>query len=174
MFRTFKTYHSPLFLAAFLTIFSFCKNNDSGVQTIKGSSDPNDMIQLPMLPDGTVDTTKVAKMEFEAPLFEFDTVTEGAIVTQSFKFKNTGTVPLIISDAKSSCGCTVPEWPTDAIEPGGTGEITAKFNTTHKMGGQNKAVRIFANIYPGPAVVTLKGYVMTKEEETIKKQRAKH
>ena len=148
---------------AFLTVFSFCKNNDSGVKTSKGSNDPNSSVNLPMNPDGTVDTTKVAKMEFEQPIFEFDTVKEGTIVTHAFKFKNTGAVPLIISDAKSSCGCTVPEWPTEAVEPGGTGEITAKFNTTHKMGGQNKVVRVSANIYPGPATVALKGFVLSKE-----------
>lgn len=153
-----------VFTLAFLLLFSFCKN-DSGVKTSKGSNDPNSMVTLPMNADGSVDTNRVAKMVFEQPIFEFDTVKEGEIVTHSFKFKNTGPVPLLISDAKSSCGCTVPEWPTEAIEPGGTGEITAKFNTTHKMGGQNKAVRIFANIYPGPAVVNIKGFVLSKDGE---------
>ncbi len=169
MLNSLKIKHLPILLAAFLTAFSFCKNKSEGVQTTKGNPDPNNVVNLPMLADGTVDTTRVAKMYFEQPIFEFDTVKEGAVVTHSFKFKNTGPVPLIISDAKSSCGCTIPEWPTHAIEPGESGEITAKFNTAHKSGGQNKAVRIFANIYPGPAIVSLKGFVVGKPVEAAEK-----
>jgi hypothetical protein len=156
-----------------LLVFSFCKNKNNGIQTTKGNGDPNNTVELPLLADGSVDTNKVAKMFFDQPLFEFDTVVEGEIITHSFKFKNTGPVALLISDAKSSCGCTIPEWPEGAVEPGQSGEITAKFNTTHKNGSQNKAVRVYANVYPGPAMVTLKGYVRSKEEETIRQQRLK-
>lgn len=141
---------------------SACKNGD-GPQEVR-TPDPNDLIRLPMNADGSVDTTKVAKMWFEQPDFNFDTIHENDIVTHDFKFKNIGPVPLIIAEAKSSCGCTVPEWPKEPVPPGGEGVITAKFNSAHKIRDQHKGIRIFANTYPSPVQVDLRGYVIPKPE----------
>jgi len=51
------------------------------------------------------------KIEFEESEFDFGTIEQGTAVEHIFKFKNTGEAPLVIVDAKSSCGCTVPEKP---------------------------------------------------------------
>lgn len=61
-----------------------------------------------------------------------------------FKFKNTGTEPLMITNAQGSCGCTVPEWPKEPIKPGGTGEIKIKYDINRK-GAINKSVTVTTN-----------------------------
>ena len=57
-------------------------------------------------------------MTFEEVAYNFGTVKEGDIVNHTFDFVNTGNVPLLITNAKSTCGCTVPDWPKEAIAPG--------------------------------------------------------
>jgi Protein of unknown function (DUF1573) len=109
------------------------------------------------------DTVNVAKIEFETTEYNFGEVKEGAVVKHSFKFKNTGRVPLLISNAQASCGCTVPEWPKEAIPVGGSSEITAKFNTEGKQNQQTKNITITANTYPGTSQVSVTGFVKPKK-----------
>lgn len=61
-----------------------------------------------------------------------------------FKFKNTGTEPLMITNAQGSCGCTVPEWPKEPIKPGAIGEIKIKYDINRK-GAINKSVTVTTN-----------------------------
>ena len=93
---------------------------------------------------------------------------DGDKVTHVFKFKNTGNEPLIISNAKGSCGCTVPEWPKDAIAPGKSGEIKVVFDSKGKgaVGGKedSKRVTITANTDPVETYLTIKGKIDKKEE----------
>ncbi|HEX8659156.1 MAG TPA: DUF1573 domain-containing protein, partial [Hymenobacter sp.] len=77
---------------------------------------------------------------FEESKYDFGSVVQGGTVDHVFKFKNTGTAPLIISNIGVSCGCTTPEWTKDPVLPGKTGSITAHFNSTGKMGMQNKVL----------------------------------
>ena len=97
---------------------------------------------------------------FRAKDYDFGRVPEGEIVTHSFSFTNTGTVPLLISNASASCGCTVPTWPRGAIAPGDTGSIYVEFNTKNKNGDQNKNVTIASNANPSISIVSLKGFVL--------------
>jgi hypothetical protein len=159
------------FFMVFAIAFSACKNDQKGMSKPSASSDPNSEIEIPLLPDGTPDTMKLAKILFEEPTFQFDTIVQGDVVKHSFKFKNVGHVPLIIKDAKSSCGCTVPEFSKEPVAVGESGEIIAKFNTANRQGQQGKIVQVFANIPYGPAKVTIKGYVMSKDEKTIADQK---
>lgn len=118
------------------------------------------------------DTINVAKMEFEVESFDFGTVNEGEKVEYIYKFQNVGKVPLTISQARSTCGCTVPVWPTEPIGVGESGEIKVVFNTAGKKGNQEKPVNITANTYPLVTSVKLKGQVAHKEKEakTVAKQ----
>ncbi|OAV45492.1 DUF1573 domain-containing protein [Lewinella sp. 4G2] len=95
----------------------------------------------------------------DAGTFDFGTVTEGEIVTHTFPFKNTGSEPLIVSDAKGSCGCTVPSKPTAPIAPGETGEITVQFNSKNKQGPRNQKVTVTANTNPAQTFIYLTGTV---------------
>jgi hypothetical protein len=83
---------------------------------------------------------------FEKKSHDFGDIYQGDKVEQTFKFTNTGTEPLIITNVSVTCGCTVPKgWPRDPIAPGQKGEITIAFNSAGKMGRQNKVVTVVSN-----------------------------
>ncbi len=115
------------------------------------------------------------EMTFESREFEFGTITQGEKVNAVFKFKNTGKSDLIITRAKASCGCTVPDWPKDkAIKPGETGEITAVFDSKTKRNKQNKSITLSTNTLKGREVIYIKGFVtpnpeLDKKREAIRK-----
>ena len=96
---------------------------------------------------------------FEEVKYDFGSVAQGGTVDHTFKFKNTGTAPLVISDIGVSCGCTTPEWTKAPVLPGKTGTIAAHFNSTGKMGMQNKVLTITSNATAGNTTVSLVGEV---------------
>ena len=75
----------------------------------------------------------------------------------TFVFTNTGTEPLVISNAKGSCGCTVPKWPQEPIAPGETGEISVEYKPAGQSGVQTKFVTITANTNPATTQLTITG-----------------
>jgi hypothetical protein len=81
------------------------------------------------------------------------------VVEHTFAFTNTGKKPLLISNARSTCGCTVPDWPKEPIMPGKSGVIQVRFNTENKAKEQVKPVTITANTYPATNKVYLQGFV---------------
>lgn len=105
--------------------------------------------------------TKVAgpNIQFEESKYDFGAVKQGDVVEHTFKFKNTGTAPLVISNIGVTCGCTTPDWTRNPVMPGKTGTVTAKFNTAGKMGMQNKVLTIESNSAAGNAMVALVGEV---------------
>jgi hypothetical protein len=148
-------------LATALLLSAGCKNDGAeSVQEIRSGDGPNSsLIRNPATADLPLDTTKLARITYEDATFDFGEVNEGAVVEHTFKFKNTGNVPLSILNARSSCGCTVPEWPKEQIPPGGSGAITAKFNTEGKLNEQKKWIYVTGNTYPNETKVLLKGNV---------------
>lgn len=77
---------------------------------------------------------------------EFGDITQGEKIEHTFKFTNTGTAALVITNVEVTCGCTVPRgWPRDPIMPGEKGEITVAFNSAGKIGRQNKVVTVTSN-----------------------------
>ncbi|MFN0729142.1 DUF1573 domain-containing protein [Polaribacter gochangensis] len=96
--------------------------------------------------------------------YDFGTVTDGDVVQTTFVITNTGKSPLIITDAKTTCGCTVPTWPKDKpIAPGESTEIEVVFNTAGKGGGrQVKDVTLFTNTAVGREILKIKGIVNRK------------
>ena len=72
---------------------------------------------------GSLAQEKVAKIEFKTDVIDYGTIEKGSDGVRVFEFTNTGNAPLIISDVKSTCGCTVPKKPEGPIMPGETGEI---------------------------------------------------
>jgi hypothetical protein len=91
--------------------------------------------------------------------FDFGQVKAGTKVTHEFEFKNNGTSPLIISDAKASCGCTVPDYPKAPIAPGETGKIKVVFDSSGRTGTQHKVVTVTSNAIPPLTEVYLTGEV---------------
>lgn len=95
--------------------------------------------------------------------FDFGTITEGEKVEYNYRFKNTGTNPLIIFTTSASCGCTVPEKPEKPIMPGETGVIKVVFNSAGKKDHQSKDINVDANVNPEFPVLKLTGTVKGKE-----------
>ncbi|MEI9956761.1 MAG: DUF1573 domain-containing protein [Ferruginibacter sp.] len=102
-------------------------------------------------------------------IYNFGTITDGEKVEFSYRFKNTGTNPLVIIDAHASCGCTVPEKPENAIMPGETGFLKVVFNSSGKSNGSGtpahteKEINVSSNANPSFPVLKLIGEVRTKE-----------
>ena len=111
-----------------------------------------------------VDTPSDAKMVFEATEWNFGEITQGESVEYAFEFTNTGSEPLIITNAKGSCGCTVPVWPREPLAPGESGVVDVKFNSKGKKGKQNKKVTLTTNMVPSQMVLKVTGLVNLKEE----------
>ena len=102
-------------------------------------------------------------MTFEEESYDFGTVDEGTIVEHEFTFKNTGKAPLIVVDAKSTCGCTVPTWSKKPIAPGESGTMLVKFNTNGKPDAQTKPITITANTESGMESIKVTGMVTPKD-----------
>lgn len=115
--------------------------------------------------DSDVDKDKLPHFEFVEEVKEFGTITQGEVVSTSFRFKNVGQSDLIISSAQGSCGCTVPEWPKEPIKPGAEGVINVTFNSNGKHGMQNKTVTLVANTIPNTKVIAIKGEVLAPETD---------
>ncbi|MFZ7115477.1 MAG: DUF1573 domain-containing protein [Bacteroidota bacterium] len=99
-----------------------------------------------------------AEIAFESEVHDYGTIKQGADGTCEFKFKNTGKEPLIISNAKGSCGCTVPTYPKEPIMKGQTGIIKVHYDTK-RVGAFTKTVTINSNAKSDTKIITIKGVV---------------
>ena len=123
-------------------------------------------------------TQEEIKKDFTGPVFEFENevIDYGDIAVNSdgnrvFKFKNIGKSPLIISNVKGSCGCTVPTKPEEPIMPGETGEIKVKY-ATNRVGPFSKTVTITSNAYEPTVVLKIKGRVLENETDDLQKKKS--
>jgi hypothetical protein len=103
-------------------------------------------------------------MKFKNTEYDFGTLNEGDVVETTFKFKNTGKSELIITGAKSSCGCTIPQWPKEPVMPGKEAEIKVKFNTRGKHEKQQKQITLTTNTSKGKEVLYIKAFVNPMEK----------
>ena len=114
-------------------------------------------------PAVTATNSDISEMTFESMEYNFGSVNAGDVVDHTFKFKNTGNFPLIISKANATCGCTVPDWPKTPIAPGETGEIKVKFNSKGRSNLQTKYVNITANTKPEVTRLKITGNVIAAQ-----------
>jgi len=101
---------------------------------------------------------KAAKIEFKTETVDYGVIEKGSDGVRVFEFTNTGTAPLIISKVSSSCGCTIPKKPEEAILPGKTGEIQVKYDTK-RVGPIRKAITVISNADTPTKVLKIKGEV---------------
>jgi hypothetical protein len=99
------------------------------------------------------------EITFEQEVHDFGTITQGERVSTEFAFTNTGTSNLIISDARGSCGCTVPDWPREPVAPGKKGVIRINFDSEGKSGLQEKTVTIVTNCEPATRIIRIKANI---------------
>ena len=111
----------------------------------------------------TVDPATLTKVEWlDGMDKDFGKIEEGKTLEVSFRFKNVGDKPLVISNVSASCGCTVPETPKKPYAPGETGVIKASFNSAGKSGAQAKQVNVFANLEPAMTTLNFRVEVKAK------------
>lgn len=97
---------------------------------------------------------------FTESVYDFKEIYQGDKVEHIFEFENTGNKPLIISNVQTTCGCTVPAWPKEAIAPGAKEQIKVVFNSRGKMSKQNKVITIISNASNNPERIRLTGTVL--------------
>ena len=96
-------------------------------------------------------------------VFDAGDVIKGELIHAKFKITNTGKYPLVISEVKGSCSCTIASKPTEPIQPGKSKIISATVKTEKKKAGKlTQAVRIVANTEPSITVVRIKANVIVK------------
>ncbi|MGA0256729.1 MAG: DUF1573 domain-containing protein [Saprospiraceae bacterium] len=103
-------------------------------------------------------------MQFETKTVDYGTIEQHSDPLRVIKFTNVGKEPLIIKNARGSCGCTVPKWPKEPIMPGETSTIEVRY-ATNRLGAINKNIKITTNEGPDPHVISVLGNVLKKEEE---------
>jgi hypothetical protein len=104
------------------------------------------------------------EISFETEVHDFGTIDYASDGTYAFKFTNTGNEPLKITDAKGSCGCTVPKWSKEEVAKGQSGSINVSYDTK-RQGPFTKTVTVMSNAGKNPTkVLTIKGVVKTQEQ----------
>ena len=135
--------------------FTSCKSKSESNGQVS-----TDLVNNPTSASGTDNSDNVPIMTLEADNHDFGKVTEGEKISYSFKFSNTGKTDLVISDAKGSCGCTVPTWSKEPIAPGASGVMDVTFDSRGKSGMQHKTVTLITNAIPNTKVLSIMGEVV--------------
>lgn len=99
-----------------------------------------------------------AEISFDTELHDYGTIKQGAEGTYEFKFTNTGNEALVISNAKGSCGCTVPTYPKEPIKKGQSSVIKVHYDT-NRIGAFSKTVTITSNAKTASKIISIKGNV---------------
>ena len=103
---------------------------------------------------------------FEKIVHDYGTVEKGGNGECEFVFKNTGKADLVLTNVRSSCGCTVPEWTKEPIRPGKKGVIKVKYNT-QRVGQINKSVTVESNAVNNKIILNIKGTVVNPPTEAV-------
>ena len=147
-----------ILLLVFLVLFS-C-NSSSDEKTIT-----TDLVNSPLTANSNAKKVLTPNIKMLETSYNFGEIQQGESVTHDFILKNTGNADLIISAAKGSCGCTVPEWPKTPIAKGEVAVIKVTFNSAGKSGKQNKTVTLVTNAIPNTKVLTINGNVIVPQNK---------
>jgi hypothetical protein len=135
-------------------------NSSSDEKTIT-----TDLVNSPLTANSNAEKVLTPNIEMLETSYNFGEIQQGESVTHDFILKNTGDADLIISAAKGSCGCTVPEWPKTPIAKGEEATIKVTFNSAGKSGKQNKTVTLVTNAIPNTKVITINGNVIVPQNK---------
>lgn len=143
-----KTITSVLVIALALTS---CK--DKAVESIETTNETS------VVTEAQTPSAQLPVMTFDKTTHDFGTIKEGEAQQTVFTFTNTGSAPLIITNATSSCGCTVPDYPKNTpIAPGDSGQLTVNFNGTG-MNKVTKTIRVEANTASGFENIKIEAFI---------------
>ena len=146
-----------LFIALLAVIVSLqsCKTKQDNKEITTAN------VYNPITTDGEYETGTLPKFEFEKLTHDFGEIIEGEKVSYTFKYKNIGGSDLVLRSAKGSCGCTVPQWSREPLEPGEEAEIEIIFSSSGRKGNQRKTVVLLANTQPNKEVLTITGEIIS-------------
>jgi hypothetical protein len=122
-----------------------------------------------VLVSGIVTANAQAKFKFVTETIDYGTVAKGSDGVRVFEFTNVGDEPLVISDVKSTCGCTVPEKPEGPIGPGEKGQIKVKYDTKNKVGPIRKNITVYSNADEPVKLLKIKGEVLKDGQSVLEK-----
>ena len=122
------------FLLLVSIIFLVCRDADQAADLSK-----------PAGMDTATDTSSLTTIQWVDSIKNLGRINEGQKLEVSFRFKNTGTKPLIIQSVRPGCGCTVADYPKEPIAPGAEGEITGSFDSQGRENLQRKEIAVTAN-----------------------------
>jgi hypothetical protein len=110
----------------------------------------------------TAEATKIAILEFDQKVLDYGTIFQHTDGEREFTFTNKGDAPLVITNVKSSCGCTVANFTKDPIPPGEKGKIDVVYDTK-RLGVFRKSIRVYSNAKEATKLFTVQGNVVAKE-----------
>ena len=147
-----------ILLLVSLALVSCSSSSDEKTITI-------DLVNSPFTANSKAEKVLIPNIEMLETSYDFGEMQQGESVTHEFILKNTGDAELIITAAKGSCGCTVPEWPKNPIAKGEEAAIKVTFNSAGKSGKQNKTVTLVSNAIPNTKVITINGNVIVPQKK---------
>ena len=109
-----------------------------------------------------------AKISFKNETVDYGKIEKGSDGVRVFEFTNTGDAELVITNVKSSCGCTVPKKPEEPIAPGASGSIEVKYDT-NRVGPIRKTVTVYSNADEPIKALKIKGEVLNSSKSILEK-----
>ena len=108
---------------------------------------------------------KKPEISFDKTVIDYGTVNKGDNGVREFVFRNSGNAPLIISNVKSTCGCTIPKKPEKPILPGESEKIQVKYDTK-RVGFIRKSITVTSNAASNPTtILKIKGQVVENNQQ---------
>jgi len=126
------------FLAGLVVSVSLvsCLSNDPNKDVTKASPEAEKSLK---------DTANFTSIQWIDSVKDFGKIQEGANIELTYRFKNTGSKPLVVADVHPGCGCTLVEKPTKPVMPGQEGEIKGSFDTKGRVGHSEKTITVNVN-----------------------------
>lgn len=139
-------------------VFTSCKNDNAAnkikKENVKAAADRDAKISL-----------GAPVIEWDKTEHDFGTIEQGEKVETVFTLTNVGKGDLVVTNAKGSCGCTVPDWPKEAVKPGESAEIKVVFNSRGKKNKTTNTVTLTTNTEKGNEIVRIKAFVNVPEKK---------
>ena len=134
-----------------IVVLSSCGDSNGKLST--------DLVNNPTSADANNISNTTPKIEFQKTEHNFGKILQGEQVSYTFRFKNTGNAPLIISSIEKTCGCTSPDYTSQPIKPGDEGKITITYDSKGHNGFQNKRLIVRTNTNPSETILRIKAQV---------------
>lgn len=150
---------------SFILVQCTSNKNDNKSSEEKLTTSNGDSAIQQMQKDEAERLKTATTLKFDKEEYDFGECTEGDVVKRTIEFTNTGKFPLVISQAFGSCGCTIPTYDKEPVQPGQKGKLNIEFNSNGKHGANTKSVTVIANTNPELSQVSFHINVNKKKED---------